>query len=272
MMPSPWLHHLWNLLVRSWSSLVSYLGTTTFGILFSLVLMGCTLAYSFHSTLRKNHATVTLAALKDAAHQAFRPMLASMAIILIGWLSLLSVFVARTVYEDHETLVAVNKRLLVEAQNKTSQSPNEAKDPARKLELALPPLLEKYLLNRAKEDAGYDSQRIAVLSELPTGAKTVSFTQRTVASKHPECPFNIQVVIPKLYSDTLPAVLMIECQTGVGRIETTKPTADIGRIDDRNRTVGFVDLPLEISKLVMVNIESRQRNRVLRVSQSLMPP
>src|ERR1019366_8797635 len=186
-MPSPWLYHFWRLLLRSWDSLVSHLGTTTFGILFSVALMGCTLAYSFRSTLQHDHAKVTVAALKDAARQALRPMLAGMGIIVLGWLILLSVFVARTVYEDHETLVSVNKRLRLEAQSKMIQMPTEAKDPPRKLELALPRLLEQYLINRAKEDAGFESLRTASAAELPPGARKLSFTQRRITPTYRGC-------------------------------------------------------------------------------------
>jgi hypothetical protein len=206
----------------------------------------------------------------DAAHQSFRPMLASMAIIGLGWLSLLSVFVARTVYEDHETLVSVNKRLRHEAQNKMNQAPNEPKDLPRKLELALPPLLEQYLKNRAKEDAGFESQRIAILAEVPPGWRTLSFTQWTVTPRHPEYPYNLQVSVSKLYPDENDVYLMFECEGEVGRIEIIKPSAPESPrgTDERHKTVGWVLAPSQITgKPLMVSIRSKQRNRVLRVSQ-----
>jgi hypothetical protein len=115
-MTAMWLHHLWNLLRRSWNGMVSATGTTTLGfVLWTLALTAVGWAASVAARWRE----LTLLSSGHPLNQALRDSLRAGEFLTMGVAGLVlisySAFLIITVYKDHQLLV--NERNVLTTKN-----------------------------------------------------------------------------------------------------------------------------------------------------------
>jgi hypothetical protein len=99
------LSHLFNLLVRSWASLISAMGTTTFALVVGCCGFLFILALNLLSKLHKDGWSwrVTVFNFGHNLKESVVPT----TIVTVGlWMGLYAVFVIKTIYADHQSLVA----------------------------------------------------------------------------------------------------------------------------------------------------------------------
>jgi hypothetical protein len=124
-----WLTHIGNVLLRSWFSLVSGVGTTTLGVVVTLTAFLGPYAIAFWRELR----WWEWRELKRAARASFKPGgLTTLAI----WVGLFGYYVGATIYQDHTDLVSSLRRkneeiAKLKSPPKNSVSPTELAEQRR---------------------------------------------------------------------------------------------------------------------------------------------
>jgi hypothetical protein len=104
-----WISHLVNLLLRSWKATTDGYGTTTLGfilwvVLFTVLLWFAGLLGTWITLRRRNPATSFKEVFRDSLMTGLFSVGCILAIAVVSY----SVFLLRTIYQDHQALVAAN--------------------------------------------------------------------------------------------------------------------------------------------------------------------
>ena len=118
--PSMWPHHFINLLFACCREFISAIGTTTLGVTSSLLFMGFSIIASLVRIRRRHGVDAMMNAWKEDGKTALRTTLL-VGLIIYGPVFLFTV--AKTLYQDHQALVARVNQLF--AENEQLRSPEE---------------------------------------------------------------------------------------------------------------------------------------------------
>lgn len=117
-----WLHHLVNLLGRSWANLVRATSTNTLGfILWTVAITAVSWVATFAARWVQLKREKREHALSEAIHDSWLPAIFEAIAITILVFCLWGIFTGRTTYQDHQSQVSENIRLLTQNKDLTAR-------------------------------------------------------------------------------------------------------------------------------------------------------